>query len=121
MGERKGVIWGSSTRKEVWGRGNEGPEPRDGATHDSPTIADRSRLFRIIVPSPAVVVNYKSLAEQVERLAAQLSGAGIKAADGVAIILPKRLEFLIVFLAPVAVQFPKDATFPLLGPGHLIS
>jgi acyl-CoA synthetase (AMP-forming)/AMP-acid ligase II len=53
----------------------------------------------IIAPSPAVVVSYKSLAEQVERLASQLSGAGLKAGDAVAIILPNGLEFLVVFLA----------------------
>ena len=53
----------------------------------------------IIAPSPAVVVSYKSLAEQVERLAAQLSGAGLKAGDVVAVVLPNGLEFLVVFLA----------------------
>jgi acyl-CoA synthetase (AMP-forming)/AMP-acid ligase II len=45
------------------------------------------------------VVSYKSLAEQVERLAAQFSGAGLEAGDVVAIILPNGLEFLVVFLA----------------------
>lgn len=53
----------------------------------------------IIAPSPAVVVSYKSLAEQVERLASQLSGAGLKAGEVVAIVLPNGLEFLVVFLA----------------------
>ncbi|HEY2105473.1 MAG TPA: AMP-binding protein, partial [Candidatus Binataceae bacterium] len=53
----------------------------------------------IIVPSAPVVVSYKSLAEQVERLAAQFSGAGLEAGDVVAIILPNGLEFLVVFLA----------------------
>jgi acyl-CoA synthetase (AMP-forming)/AMP-acid ligase II len=47
----------------------------------------------------AVEVSYKSLSEQVERLAAQFSGAGLKAGDVVAIILPNGLEFLVLFLA----------------------
>ncbi len=39
-------------------------------------IADpESSAPAIIAPSPAVVVSYKSLAEQVERLAGQLRGA----------------------------------------------
>jgi oxalate---CoA ligase len=62
-------------------------------------IDPESSAPAIIAPSPAVVVSYKSLAEQVERLAAQLSGAGLKAGDVVAIILPNGLEFLVVFLA----------------------
>jgi acyl-CoA synthetase (AMP-forming)/AMP-acid ligase II len=53
----------------------------------------------IIVPSPAVVVSYKSLREQVEKLAAQFSGAGLKAGETVAIVLPNGLEFLVIFLA----------------------
>jgi oxalate---CoA ligase len=53
----------------------------------------------IIAPFPAVVVSYKSLAEQVERLAAQFSAAGLKAGEAVAIVLPNGLEFLVVFLA----------------------
>jgi oxalate---CoA ligase len=53
----------------------------------------------IIVPSPAVVVSYKSLREQVEKLAAQFSGAGLKGGETVAIVLPNGLEFLVIFLA----------------------
>ena len=53
----------------------------------------------IIASSYGVVVNYKSLAEQVESLASQLLGAGLKAGDAVAIVLPNGLEFLVVFLA----------------------
>ena len=45
------------------------------------------------------MVSYKSLAEQVEKLAAQFCGAGLRAGDVVAIILPNGLEFLAVFLA----------------------
>lgn len=53
----------------------------------------------IIAPSSAVVVSYKSLAEQVEILAARFVGAGLKAGDVVAIVLPNGIEFLVVFLA----------------------
>jgi len=53
----------------------------------------------IIVPSPALIVSYKSLADQVQRLAAQFVGAGLKAGDVVAMVLPNGVEFLVVFLA----------------------
>jgi oxalate---CoA ligase len=53
----------------------------------------------IIAPSDGVVVNYRSLAEQVESLASQLIGAGLKAGDTVAIVLPNGPEFLVAFLA----------------------
>ncbi len=58
-----------------------------------------SSAAAIIAPASAVEVSYKSLAEQVERLAAQFSEAGLKAGDVVAIILPNGLEFLVLFLA----------------------
>jgi acyl-CoA synthetase (AMP-forming)/AMP-acid ligase II len=53
----------------------------------------------IISTSPLAVVSYRALAEQVERLSGQLRGAGLKAGDCVAIVLPNSLEFLVVFLA----------------------
>jgi len=53
----------------------------------------------IVSTSPLVVVSYKALAEQVERLSGQLRGAGLKPADCVAIIIPNSLEFLVIFLA----------------------
>src|SRR5216683_7600926 len=53
----------------------------------------------IVSTSPLVVVSYKALAEQIERLSAQLISAGLKPGDRVAIVLPNSLEFLVVFLA----------------------
>ena len=53
----------------------------------------------IISTSPLVVVSYKALAEQIERLSGQLRSAGLKPGDCVAIVLPNGLEFLVVFLA----------------------
>jgi acyl-CoA synthetase (AMP-forming)/AMP-acid ligase II len=53
----------------------------------------------IISTSPMVVVSYKALAEQVEKLSGQLRSAGLKPGDRVAIVLPNGLEFLVVFLA----------------------
>ena len=53
----------------------------------------------IISTSPLMVVSYKALAEQIERLSRQLRSAGLKAGDCVAIVLPNSLEFLVVFLA----------------------
>jgi acyl-CoA synthetase (AMP-forming)/AMP-acid ligase II len=46
-----------------------------------------------------VVVSYKALAEQIERLSGQLINAGLKPGDCVAIVLPNSLEFLIILLA----------------------
>jgi oxalate---CoA ligase len=53
----------------------------------------------IVAPSPGVVLNYRALAGQVEVLASQFLGAGLKAGDVVALVLPNGLEFLVVFLA----------------------
>src|ERR1700674_2389366 len=53
----------------------------------------------IISTSPLMVVSYKALAEQIERLSGQLRRAGLKPGDCVAIVLPNSLEFLVVFLA----------------------
>ena len=53
----------------------------------------------IISTSPLVVVSYRALAEQIERLSGQLSNAGLRSGDCVAIVLPNGLEFLITFLA----------------------
>jgi len=53
----------------------------------------------IVSTSPLVVVSYKALADQIERLSGQLKGAGLKDGDSVAIVLPNSLEFLVVFLA----------------------
>jgi acyl-CoA synthetase (AMP-forming)/AMP-acid ligase II len=46
-----------------------------------------------------MVVSYKTLAEQIERLSGQLRNAGLKPGECVAIALPNSLEFLVVFLA----------------------
>jgi acyl-CoA synthetase (AMP-forming)/AMP-acid ligase II len=53
----------------------------------------------IVSSSPLVVVSYKALAGQIERLSGQLRSAGLKPGDRVAIVLPNSLEFLVVFLA----------------------
>jgi acyl-CoA synthetase (AMP-forming)/AMP-acid ligase II len=53
----------------------------------------------IVSTSPLMVVNYKALAEQVERLSGRLRNAGLKPGECVAIALPNSLEFLVVFLA----------------------
>jgi oxalate---CoA ligase len=53
----------------------------------------------IISTSPLVVVSYKALVEQIEKLSGQLRSGGLKPGDRVAIVLPNSLEFLVVFLA----------------------
>ena len=53
----------------------------------------------IITTTPLVVVSYKALAEQIERLSGQLINAGLKPGDCVAIVLPNSLEFLVILLA----------------------
>jgi acyl-CoA synthetase (AMP-forming)/AMP-acid ligase II len=63
-------------------------------------LADPSSSAPAIVStSPLVVVSYKALAEQIERLSGQLRSTGLKPGDCVAIVLPNGLEFLVVFLA----------------------
>jgi acyl-CoA synthetase (AMP-forming)/AMP-acid ligase II len=63
-------------------------------------LADPSSSAPAIVStSPLVVVSYTDLAEQIERLSAQLRSAGLKPGEPVAIILPNGLEFLVVLLA----------------------
>src|SRR5438105_478414 len=53
----------------------------------------------IVTTSPPAVVSYKALADQIERLSGQLSNAGLRPGDCVAIVLPNSLEFLVIFLA----------------------
>ena len=53
----------------------------------------------IVTTSPLVVVSYKTLADQIERLSGQLSKAGLKPGECVAIVLPNSMEFLVIFLA----------------------
>ncbi|MFZ0678292.1 acyl--CoA ligase [Candidatus Binatus sp.] len=53
----------------------------------------------IISTSPMVVVSYKALTEQVQKLSGQLRSAGLKPGDCVAMVLPNGLEFLVAFLA----------------------
>src|ERR1700731_3107459 len=53
----------------------------------------------IISTSPLMVVSYRALAEQIERLSGQLRNSGLKPGDCVAIVVPNSLEFLVVFLA----------------------
>jgi oxalate---CoA ligase len=53
----------------------------------------------IIATSPLAVVNYKSLAEQIDKLSGQFINAGLKPGECVAIVLPNSLEFLIILLA----------------------
>jgi acyl-CoA synthetase (AMP-forming)/AMP-acid ligase II len=63
-------------------------------------LADRgSSTPAIVATSPLVVVSYKALADQIERLSGQLISAGLKPGDCVAIVLPNSLEFLVIFLA----------------------
>ena len=59
----------------------------------------RSSAPAIISTSPMVVVSYKALTEQIEKLSGQLRSAGLKPGDCVAMVLPNGLEFLVVFLA----------------------
>jgi acyl-CoA synthetase (AMP-forming)/AMP-acid ligase II len=53
----------------------------------------------IVSTDLGVVVGYRALAEQIERLSGRLRRAGLKPGDAVAIVLPNSLEFLVVLLA----------------------
>jgi acyl-CoA synthetase (AMP-forming)/AMP-acid ligase II len=66
-------------------------------------LADpKSEAPALIIESPPVVVTYRALAEQIERLAEQLRSAGLSPGDCVVIVLPNGLEFLVLFLAIAA-------------------
>jgi acyl-CoA synthetase (AMP-forming)/AMP-acid ligase II len=61
-------------------------------------LADSGSAAPAII-TPLMVVTYKGLAEQIDRLARELRNSGLKPGDCVAIVLPNSLEFLVVFLA----------------------
>src|SRR2546422_7584156 len=56
----------------------------------------------VITESPAVVLTYRALAEQIEQLAEQLRSAGLRPGDCVVMVLPNGLEFIVVLLAIAA-------------------
>jgi acyl-CoA synthetase (AMP-forming)/AMP-acid ligase II len=53
----------------------------------------------IIDEAAAVAISYRALADQVERMADALRGAGLRPGDAVALVLPNGLEFLVLLLA----------------------
>ena len=66
-------------------------------------LADpKSAAPALITESPTVVLTYRALTEQIERLAEQLRSAGLRPGDRVVMVLPNGLEFLVVFLAIAA-------------------
>lgn len=56
----------------------------------------------VITEFPPVILSYRALAEQIERLAGQLRSAGLQRGDCVVLVLPNGLEFLVLFLAIAA-------------------
>ena len=68
-------------------------------------LADpKSAAPAVIIESPPVVLTYRALAEQIERLAEQLRSAGLRPGDCVVMVLPNGLEFLVLFLAIAAAR-----------------
>ena len=64
------------------------------------SLADpKSAAPAVLTESPAVVLTYRGLAEQTERLAKQLRCAGLRPGDCIVMVLPNGLEFLVIFLA----------------------
>jgi acyl-CoA synthetase (AMP-forming)/AMP-acid ligase II len=53
----------------------------------------------LIVEASGVAISYRALAYEVERLAGELRGAGFRAGDAVALVLPNGPELLVLFLA----------------------
>src|SRR5260370_469413 len=53
----------------------------------------------IIVEVSGVAISYRALADEVERLAEELRGAGLRARDAVALVLPNGPELLVLLLA----------------------
>src|SRR2546425_3772408 len=63
-------------------------------------LADpKSAAPAVITESPPVVLSYRALAEQIERVAEQLRSAGLRPGDCVVMVLPNGLEFIVVLLA----------------------
>ena len=62
----------------------------------------KSEAPALIIESPPVILTYRALAEQIERLAEQLRTGGLRSGDCVVIVLPNGLEFLVLFLAIAA-------------------
>ncbi len=73
----------------------------------------------IVTTSPLVVVSYKTLADQIERLSGQLSNAGLKPGECVAIVLPNSLEFLVIFLALTRARLVAAPLNPAYKPGEI--
>src|SRR5439155_5086165 len=66
-------------------------------------LADpKSAAPAVITESPPLVLSYRALAEQIERLAEQLRSAGLRPGDCVVMVLPNGLEFIVVLLAIAA-------------------
>jgi len=73
----------------------------------------------IVTTSPLAVVSYKTLADQIERLSGQLSNAGLKPGECVAIALPNSLEFLGIFLALTRARLVAAPLNPAYKPGEI--
>ncbi len=65
----------------------------------SASIASTSSPGVIVSTSPLVVVSYKALAEQIERLSGQLRGAGLKPGEMRA--SPTRLDQSLIFVIDI--------------------
>ncbi len=66
-------------------------------------VDSNSEAPAVVSVSPSLVVSYRALAEQIERLAEDFSGTGLQKGEAVALVLPNGLEFLTVFLTLVRV------------------
>jgi acyl-CoA synthetase (AMP-forming)/AMP-acid ligase II len=53
----------------------------------------------VVLPENATLLTYRDLAEQVETTASLLSAAGLQPGQGIAIVLPNGLDYLVSFLA----------------------
>ncbi len=92
----------------------------DRAMTARPTFAELLASFRssapsapaVITTSPAAVVTYRALAEQIERLSGELRNAGLKPGDRVAIVLPNGLELLVTFLALTCARLTAVLLYP---------
>src|SRR2546430_17689652 len=78
-------------------------------------LADpKSAAPAVITESPPVVLSYRALAEQIERVAEQLRSAGLRPGDCVVMVLPNGLEFIVVLLAiatPGLIAAPLNPTY----------
>ena len=88
-----------------------------GELFEDPRASDPA----IISIAPAATISYRRLSDQIDRLAQQLSAAGLNPGDSVAISLPNGVELLALFLALTRARLVVAASNPAFRSDELRS